>query len=122
MTEALLPTLEAAIAVATSPPKALVITNPHNPLGRCYSRSMLESLAGLCAKHAMHLVSDEVFALSVWESPDYGDEEGFVSVLGLDAEGLGCTGRVHSVWGMSKDFGMSGVRVVSRYPSADCES
>ena len=92
MTEALLPALEAAIASAPTLPKALVITNPHNPLGRCYSRAVLESLARLCAKHEMHLVSDEVFALSVWESPDFEDEEGFVSVLGLDAEALGCTG------------------------------
>ena len=90
-----------------------MITNPHNPLGRCYPRSVLEALFRLCAKHDMHLVSDEVFALSVWESPDWGDEPGFVSVLGLDAEALGCTGRVHAVWGVSKDFGMSGVRVVS---------
>lgn len=46
----------------------LIISNPHNPLGRCYTPSTLLGLMNLCAKYGMHFVSDEVYALSVWEN------------------------------------------------------
>jgi aspartate/methionine/tyrosine aminotransferase len=97
--------LETAYAAATKargrPPKALLLTNPHNPTGRVMGRAELEAIVAWCdAKPALHLVSDEIYALSV-----FGKGEPFTS---LGQIGLGP--RRHVVWGMSKDMGMSGLR------------
>lgn len=37
--------------------RAVMICNPHNPLGFCYSREALEAYARFCEKHDLHLVS-----------------------------------------------------------------
>ncbi|KAJ5138901.1 1-aminocyclopropane-1-carboxylate synthase 6 [Penicillium bovifimosum] len=89
--------------------RALLICNPHNPLGRCYSRETLQALLQLCQKYQIHLVSDEVYALSV-----YGDDPagGFVSVLSIDPVSLGVDpDLVHVLYGMSKDFAAAGLRL-----------
>ncbi|KXH66815.1 hypothetical protein CSAL01_04785 [Colletotrichum salicis] len=44
----------------------LVISNPHNPIGRCDSRTSLLSLMSFCTENDMHFISDEIYALSVW--------------------------------------------------------
>ncbi|CAI7638614.1 unnamed protein product [Penicillium palitans] len=61
--------------------RALLICNPHNPLGQCYSRETLEALLLFCQKYQIHLISDEVYALSVYGNDD---SVGFVSVLSID--------------------------------------
>ncbi|MEY4087147.1 MAG: hypothetical protein RIU70_257, partial [Actinomycetota bacterium] len=42
--------------------KAHLISNPHNPLGRVYSRDELSRLAELAKKHKVYLLSDEIHA------------------------------------------------------------
>ncbi|KAF7133606.1 hypothetical protein CNMCM5793_004735 [Aspergillus hiratsukae] len=90
--------------------RALLICNPHNPLGRCYPRETLEALLQFCQKYQIHLISDEVYALSV-----YGDDDstsGFVSVLSIDPVPLGVDpALIHVLYGMSKDFAASGLRL-----------
>jgi aspartate/methionine/tyrosine aminotransferase len=78
---------------------ALVLSNPHNPLGRCYSQDVLERCIKFCEKHDIHLVSDEVFALSEFDAPDLEDAPRFTSILSIDAEAL-CADpkRVHTIW------------------------
>lgn len=85
--------------------KALVICNPHNPLGKCYPVEVLNGMMQLCQKHNLHLVSDEVYALSVF------DVEGsvrttFTSVLSIDPTALLDTDRLHVMYGMSKVCGI----------------
>src|SRR5690242_18038301 len=48
--------------------RALMLCNPHNPLGRCYSRETLTALLRFCAKYRIHIISDEIYALTVWEN------------------------------------------------------
>ena len=36
--------------------KALLLCNPHNPLGRCYSKEVLEAYLTLCGKHGIHFI------------------------------------------------------------------
>ena len=36
--------------------KALLLCNPHNPLGRCYSKEVLEAYLKLCRKYGIHLI------------------------------------------------------------------
>lgn len=110
--EALVKSLEDAYESAECNIKAVMITNPHNPLAVCYSREVLEACVLFCRRHNIHFICDEVYALSVFPSPDLPSAQTFTSVLSLDLEKLGVDpSRVHAVWSMSKDFGQSGVRV-----------
>lgn len=88
--------------------KALIICNPHNPLGRCYPRETLVGLLGLCASKGIHLVSDEIYALSVYKRYDRPSET-FISVRSIDFTGVINPDQVHVLYGMSKvdlrDFG-----------------
>ncbi|KAI8657848.1 Aminotran-1-2 domain-containing protein [Fusarium keratoplasticum] len=93
--------------------KGLVISHPHNPLGRCYSRNVLIGLMKLCQKYQVHFISDEIYALSTW--PNTVDTNPppvpFESALTIDTTGVIDPSLVHVLWGMSKDFGANGIRV-----------
>jgi aspartate/methionine/tyrosine aminotransferase len=91
------------------------VCNPHNPLGRPYPRETLLSYAKFCEERDLHLVSDEIYALSVYDNPSFPDAVPFTSMLSLDVEReLGIPfdrARVHVVYGMSKEcvvFGRMG--------------
>lgn len=56
----------------------------------------------LCQKHNLHLLCDEIYALSVWKNPEAPDAPEFTSALSIDTEGLIDRNRVHAMWGMSK--------------------
>ncbi|GME27853.1 1-aminocyclopropane-1-carboxylate synthase [Neofusicoccum parvum] len=79
--------------------------------GRCYSRDVIIALMKLCQKHRIHLVSDEIYALSVWDNPEARDAPTFTSVLSIDTTGIIDPSLVHAMWGMSKDFGANGLRI-----------
>ena len=117
--------LKGAYATATDPSriKALVLTNPHNPFGQCYPPEVLRELLCFCETRGLHFVSDEVYALSSFESTSVLPP--FCSALSLvrnlpetDVEqrhhgkDIIDPARVHVVWSMSKDFGSSGIRMV----------
>jgi 1-aminocyclopropane-1-carboxylate synthase len=88
--------------------KAVLIVNPHNPLGRCYPRAALESIMAFCGKRKIHLISDEVYALSVFDNGD-ANSVGFTSALSIDPEGLIDANRLHVFYGMSKVFWLTRV-------------
>ncbi|KAI9012121.1 1-aminocyclopropane-1-carboxylate synthase-like protein 1, partial [Phycomyces nitens] len=104
--------------------KALLVTNPDNPIGRCYSREGLETFARFASKHSIHLILDEVYALSTFSHLDpslasqntisakeaKGDP--FTSILSLEnLPDLIDPALVHVIYGMSKDFGLNGLRI-----------
>ncbi len=93
--------LDHALEHAAYPVTAMLFTTPNNPLGRVYSRAEILEVAEWAARRDIHLVVDEIYALSV-----FGSRE-FVSVASVLPE-LG--DKVHVVWGFSKDFGASGLR------------
>ncbi|KAL8673111.1 MAG: hypothetical protein Q9168_002466 [Polycauliona sp. 1 TL-2023] len=90
--------------------KALVICNPHNPLGRCYPRETLVALLRLCAAKGIHLISDEIYALSVYSRNDRPSET-FTSIRAVDFSGIIDPRQVHVLYGMSKDYGAAGLRL-----------
>lgn len=107
--------------------KALLIVNPHNPLGisfqhlgemtsanirtgRCYPRDTLLALMAFCQKHRIHFISDEVYASTVFDSGE-PDTHPFTSVLSIDPTGIIDQDLVHVEYGMAKDFGSAGLRV-----------
>ncbi len=93
--------LDAAMDAADCPVRALLFTNPDNPLGRVASREQLSAILDWADARGIHVVFDEVYALSV-----FGDTP-FVSAASIRAS-LGP--RAHVVWAFSKDFGASGLR------------
>ncbi|KAL4913032.1 pyridoxal phosphate-dependent transferase [Aspergillus aurantiobrunneus] len=93
--------------------RALVLTNPGNPIGQCYTKNTLRRCAKFCQDRALHLIVDEVYALSYFGgTTETGKSAPFRSILELDVAELGCDpARVHMVWSLSKDFGCSGLRL-----------
>lgn len=59
------------------------------------------ALFRLCGKRKIHLVSDEIYALSVYDSGEPGAVP-FTSVLSLNKEGLIDEKYVHVLYGLSK--------------------
>jgi len=52
--------LDAFTAAITPRTKAFVLCNPHNPVGRVYSRTELEGMAAACLKRGLWIVADEI--------------------------------------------------------------
>jgi aspartate/methionine/tyrosine aminotransferase len=94
--------------------RALLLCHPHNPLGRCYSRATIIALMRLCQKYRIHLISDEIYALSVWENTADKLETiptPFESALSIDTKDIIDPALIHVLWGLSKDFGANGMRI-----------
>lgn len=51
--------IEAAFAAGA---RTFLLCNPHNPLGRVWTREELEALAAVAARHGVRVVSDEIHA------------------------------------------------------------
>ena len=93
--------------------KGLILCSPHNPLGRCYAREVLVAYMRLCQKYQVHLMSDEIYAFSVWENEKDSEPRPveFTSILSIGYAGLIDPSLLTVLWGMSKDFGANGLRV-----------
>ncbi|GMQ92663.1 MAG: pyridoxal phosphate-dependent aminotransferase [Acidimicrobiia bacterium] len=93
--------LEKAYQDATIPIPALMLTNPDNPTGRIMPSDDLRDAVDWARSHGLHIVVNEIYALSV-----HGDRP--FTPVGSVIENLAAD--VHEVWGFGKDFAMSGVR------------
>lgn len=89
-------------------PRILLLSHPTNPLGICYPPEIVQECIDWCREKRVHLVSDEIYAGSV-----FGADNVFTSALGLAGSELG--DYVHLVYALSKDFGLSGLRVGAAY-------
>ncbi|MBC8068156.1 MAG: aminotransferase class I/II-fold pyridoxal phosphate-dependent enzyme [Deltaproteobacteria bacterium] len=93
--------LDAAMDGAEVPVKALLFTTPNNPTGRVYSREELLEILAWGERRGLHVVFDEIYALSVFGERPFVSAASLRPVLGE---------RAHIVWAFSKDFGASGLR------------
>ncbi len=64
-----LPSPEEFARKITPRTKAIVITNPNNPTGACYSRTDLAQIAEIVRKHDLFLCADEVYREFSYDSP-----------------------------------------------------
>jgi aspartate/methionine/tyrosine aminotransferase len=99
-------------------PRIVLLSHPQNPLGICYPPPVVQSIIDWCRENEIHLVSDEIYAGSVYRK----DEAAFVSALKLASSSsssspssgkehfLGLGPYVHLVYALSKDFALSGLR------------
>ncbi|KAB8337221.1 hypothetical protein FH972_021523 [Carpinus fangiana] len=90
--------------------RALMLCNPHNPLGACYPKQTIIAIMQFCQKHRLHLLADEIYATSVYEVDD-PNAVAFTSVLSFDTAPYIDTDLVHVIYGMSKDFAGGGLRL-----------
>jgi aspartate/methionine/tyrosine aminotransferase len=93
--------LDRALTAANRPVHALLFTSPDNPLGRVYSAAEVDEVLRWGEAAGLHVVVDEIYALSVF------GRRPFVSCAALRPS-LG--DRIHVVWAFSKDFAASGLR------------
>ena len=51
--------------------KIFILCNPHNPVGRVWTREELESLGNICLKHNVFVISDEIHSDFVCEGHEH---------------------------------------------------
>jgi len=93
--------LERAYDTCSRPVKALLFTNPDNPLGRVASEETVRAVYDWAVGKGIHVVFDEIYALTTF------GERPFRSIASM-RDSLG--EHAHIVWAFSKDFGASGLR------------
>ncbi|MEW5316029.1 MAG: hypothetical protein WDW38_007421 [Sanguina aurantia] len=128
-----LDTAAAASKAAGHPVAALLLTNPNNPLGTIYLDATIVSCLRWCCANTVHMISDEIYGSTVFDldtAPCVVSAEVVARreqqqqptpTPTTPQEGVAPTGRpclgpevedlLHIVWGLSKDFGASGLRV-----------
>ena len=90
--------------VAESGAKLFLLCNPHNPVGRAWTREELERVADICARHGLVVVSDEIHM--DFARPGH-EHVPFASV----AEGLGL--RYVVCVSASKTFNLAGLQTAN---------
>lgn len=91
-----------ALERAFTPSTRLVVVNtPHNPTGKLFSRSDLEFIAELCARHDAYVIADEVYEQLV-----FGERE-FVPVASVP----GLEDRTLSIGSAGKTFSCTGWKI-----------
>jgi len=87
----------------------VILTSPTNPTGHVYSRDELITIFRWCERNEIHLIVDEIYALSTYRGE-------FISISDvLIALQTPWSPYVHVVWSFSKDFNISGFRVGAFY-------
>ncbi|KAL3777955.1 hypothetical protein ACHAWO_011771 [Cyclotella atomus] len=117
---------ERSIRDTGRPPRVLLISHPNNPLGVCYPPYVMQECIDWCREREVHLISDEIYAGSVYKNTTTLDKEAtFVSAMSLASNhevsdsGLGLGPYIHLVYALSKDFALSGLRVGVAYTEND---
>ena len=91
--------------------RVLVLTQPDNPTGAVYSAAQLEAIADWCIRKEIHLVVNEIYALSQFEQDADGISNGSIYTSFLPLLEERDSPYLHWWYSFSKDFGISGFRV-----------
>lgn len=100
--EGFLPTIEKIRAAVTDKTRAIIINNPSNPTGMCYTEEVLRQIAQLCVEKNIYIIADEIY-----ESLVYDGKKNF-SVATISDEVKDLTIVVN---GVSKTYAMTGWRI-----------
>jgi aspartate/methionine/tyrosine aminotransferase len=90
--------------------KCVFITNPNNPTGTIYSPEYLELIFKWCDENDIHVIVDEIYALSVFKKDSFVSSSSFYGKISEKFDSM-----LHILWGVSKDFGISGFRLSMLY-------
>lgn len=91
--------------------KGVLITNPSNPLGRTMTKTELSHLLDFAIEKNIHIVSDEIYSGTVFDSPRFVSIMEVANEKGNNDDNMGVWNRVHMVYSLSKDLGVPGFRV-----------
>lgn len=90
---------------------ALFLINPDNPTGAVLSRACVLSAIKWARARGIHVVVDEIYALSEWGGDNFESAASIMASEGNPADSALYLGDdVHILWGFSKDFCASGLR------------
>lgn len=96
----------------------ILITNPNNPLGTIYEESTIRSIMIWCIQNKIHYISDEIYALSIHD-PSANFTSALCHLRGIISEGIveehDALIYVHHLYGLSKDWCASGLRIGCLY-------
>ena len=81
--------------------RALILNTPHNPTGKVYSRDELELIAGLCKRHDVVVITDEVYEFLVYDGNEH------ISMASLE----GMKDRTVTINSAAKTFSITGWKV-----------
>ncbi|NJB84533.1 aspartate/methionine/tyrosine aminotransferase [Lewinella marina] len=91
--------------------RMLVLTQPDNPTGAIYGEAQLREIAEWCIRHQIHLIVNEIYALSRFDRQTAGLEHTAPFVSFLPYLEQRDSPYLHWWYSFSKDFGISGFRV-----------
>lgn len=93
---------EKMTSLITPKTKLISICNPHNPLGRVYSKETLKKVSEIASAHNLWVMSDEIWSDIVYDHKDFHT----YSSVSEEAKKKSFT-----VYGFSKSFGIAGLRI-----------
>ncbi|MDR2818583.1 MAG: pyridoxal phosphate-dependent aminotransferase [Endomicrobium sp.] len=88
--------------VLTKKTKAIVINSPSNPTGVTYSQEELKTIADVCVKHKIFIISDDIYEKLVY------DKFKFISIAQVSPQAKELTIVIN---GVSKAYAMTGWRI-----------
>jgi len=94
--------MERLQSLITPRTKMLCLCNPHNPIGKVYTREELQQLGEFAIAHDLWIMNDEI-----WSDIIFPPHQ-FTSIASLSPE---IAERTLTVYGFSKSFGLAGLRV-----------
>jgi aspartate/methionine/tyrosine aminotransferase len=116
---AALATAKSTIEASGSQFKLLILTQPDNPSGKIYSPETLGMLSDWCISNRIHLIVNEIYALSLLDithpaiQEDYQDTSQFQTFLSIIEHKK--SPYLHFWYSFSKDLGISGFRIGTLY-------
>ncbi|XP_034032725.1 1-aminocyclopropane-1-carboxylate synthase-like protein 1 isoform X2 [Thalassophryne amazonica] len=84
--------------------RGVILINPHNPLAEIYTPEEMIAFLEFAKRNELHAIINEVYMLSIFD-----ESVTFHNVLSINS--LPDPRRTHVLWGLSKDFAMSGMRI-----------
>ena len=103
MKDDLTPDLEAIEAAVSDKTKAIIVNNPNNPSGAVYPKTAMEALMKLAIDRDFYVISDEIYNELVFE--------GELGMSLLESFSLADTPNLIVVNGISKSYGLTGMRI-----------
>ncbi|GAB0156604.1 pyridoxal phosphate-dependent aminotransferase [Chryseobacterium sp. Alg-005] len=93
---------EMLVSLISPKTKLISICNPHNPVGRVYSKEILKKISEIAAAHDLWVMSDEIWSDIVYDHIEFNT----YSSVSEEAKRKSFT-----VFGFSKSFGIAGLRI-----------
>lgn len=89
---------------SNSKTKLLLISSPHNPVGRVWKKYELEKIAEICSKHQVIVVSDEIHADLVFENHKHIPFASIAANYDLDSVTCGSPCKTFNLSGLSISY------------------